>query len=700
MSFVLTRRRLLKALAVLGSMIVLAPRFVASQPVAPAPQTPVPPASPPTASRSTLRISVHSPNGEHLAQPVPVSIIGAGGTVDLHRTDGKLTYETKLEPGSYRLKVEAPGFAVVDYEIEVKPGVVAIPVYLGQKDWPAYRMGQSIVPFEPKEDRVAVAFSGKSGKDKLNDPAMRSDIDALGLELDPDVNWADSAAIGFYRAKAKIFSVDGGDKIIDKLVDLLAKVAPNQARIGMPIERTPKPKQKRLTILDNQYVVKFAQAFPPERIRDLARAHQAEAEPVQGLDNTWLFKFKDRANYRQHLKAAEALLEKKTELGVVYAEPNLIFSIQQHQCTNSAASSSCAAAPSPATNDPWSVCQTNLQLQGVPDAWCYLESKLGAAQRFGSMEVCVATVDCGINEAHPDIDLGRVKYISLCGDCDRKPDDPHGLAVLGIISAISGNAMAVSGVAPGVRHIAVQLPRDWNTPVWYAQMIVWLSGVEPHMSGFPDLDRAADIISASHGSATMATPSVVADAFAKVTQLGRRTSPAVPPRGTILVYSAGNASTDITGTEALAADPNVISVGNTLPADGAGLEVRVPDSNYGETLDLCAQGDGAPSLYVDPDTFLGGRAGNTCVPNASANGGFFFGGTSAACPMVAATAALMLTINKQLTSQQVREKLRATAQCIDPLNGNWQGGRSYKYGSGRLDVHRAVKAADASPGVG
>src|SRR5689334_24361804 len=214
---VFTRRALLKALAIVPTGIILGPGGVAGQPAAPAPGVPAPPVAGPAALRSTLRVSVHSPTGEHFAQPVPVTITGPGGSVSLQRANGKLTYETALAPGTYRLKVEASGFAVVDYEIEVKPGVVAIPVYLGKSDWPAYRMGQSIVPFEPKEDRVAVAFSGKSGKAKLNDPATRSDIDSLGLELDPELDWASSAALGFYRAKEKIFSADGTHKTIDKL---------------------------------------------------------------------------------------------------------------------------------------------------------------------------------------------------------------------------------------------------------------------------------------------------------------------------------------------------------------------------------------------------------------------------------------------------------------------------------------------------
>ena len=104
------------------------------------------------------------------------------------------------------------------------------------------------------------------------------------------------------------------------------------------------------------------------------------------------------------------------------------------------------------------------------------------------------------------------------------------------------------------------------------------------------------------------------------------------------------------------------------------------NSNWGPEIDLCAQGDGAPSL------------------NAS-GGEQTFGGTSAAAPTVAAAAALMLTVEPDLTWIDLRDILRDTAVQIDPANtdpvGQWIGGFSQWYGFGRLDVEAAVQAADA-----
>ena len=65
-----------------------------------------------------------------------------------------------------------------------------------------------------------------------------------------------------------------------------------------------------------------------------------------------------------------------------------------------------------------------------------------------------------------------------------------------------------------------------------------------------------------------------------------------------------------------------------------------------------------------------------------------FGGTSASCPQVAAVAALMLSVNPNLTQQQVFDILTATA---DEVGGYaYVNGESDELGSGRLNAHSAV----------
>jgi subtilisin family serine protease len=71
-----------------------------------------------------------------------------------------------------------------------------------------------------------------------------------------------------------------------------------------------------------------------------------------------------------------------------------------------------------------------------------------------------------------------------------------------------------------------------------------------------------------------------------------------------------------------------------------------------------------------------------------------FGGTSSACPGVAGTAALILSVNPELTWQQVREILKETSEKIDAENGQYDPqGHSKFYGYGKVNAEKAVKRA-------
>jgi hypothetical protein len=58
----------------------------------------------------------------------------------------------------------------------------------------------------------------------------------------------------------------------------------------------------------------------------------------------------------------------------------------------------------------------------------------------------------------------------------------------------------------------------------------------------------------------------------------------------------------------------------------------------------------------------------------------------------------MLSANPDLTAQQVKDILRATADRIDMTQdelaiGNYDGGHSKFYGGGRVNAYKAVQAA-------
>lgn len=83
-----------------------------------------------------------------------------------------------------------------------------------------------------------------------------------------------------------------------------------------------------------------------------------------------------------------------------------------------------------------------------------------------------------------------------------------------------------------------------------------------------------------------------------------------------------------------------------------------------------------------------------------------FGGTSSATPLAAGVAALVLSVNPELTWVQVRQILRDTAVHIDAGNAQWvdldaDGVVDFNplYGYGRIDAQAAVQMAEALVGV-
>ena len=70
-----------------------------------------------------------------------------------------------------------------------------------------------------------------------------------------------------------------------------------------------------------------------------------------------------------------------------------------------------------------------------------------------------------------------------------------------------------------------------------------------------------------------------------------------------------------------------------------------------------------------------------------------FGGTSAATPLVAGVAALVLSANPSLEWNEVRDVLTSTAHKIDRARGQYTRGYSLQYGYGRVDAEAAVLAA-------
>lgn len=144
----------------------------------------------------------------------------------------------------------------------------------------------------------------------------------------------------------------------------------------------------------------------------------------------------------------------------------------------------------------------------------------------------------------------------------------------------------------------------------------------------------------------------------------------------MVVVAAGNEAGPINYPGKL---PNVVTVGASNQWDKRKTRNSQDGENWwgsnsGQALDLMAPG--VAILTTDIDGVRGYSPGGTTDS---------FNGTSSATPFVAATAALMLSVNQDLTEARVREILKGTA---DPLVKD--GARNPRTGHGRVNAFRAL----------
>lgn len=131
----------------------------------------------------------------------------------------------------------------------------------------------------------------------------------------------------------------------------------------------------------------------------------------------------------------------------------------------------------------------------------------------------------------------------------------------------------------------------------------------------------------------------------------------------VVIASSGNSGNGIPNYPA--SDPSVITVGAITIND-----LRAGFSNFGAHLDLVVP---SPSIH-------------TTNRNSDNSYDSVFGGTSAAAPHVVGLVALMLSVNPDLTPEEVRTAMTENADDFgDP-------GFDVFYGHGRINVGATIKA--------
>ena len=262
----------------------------------------------------------------------------------------------------------------------------------------------------------------------------------------------------------------------------------------------------------------------------------------------------------------------------------------------------------------------------APDAWSI---------STGSSNVIIAILDTGVDATHPDLASQIVPGWNIYNNnADTSDVYGHGTAVAGTAAAASNNSAGVASVAWGCRIMPVRIS-DNSGYGSYSNIASGLTWAADHGA------RVANISYDVSGSRTVSSA-------AKYFQ----------GKGGVVAAAAGNQAS----FNSLSDDPYILTVGATDSSDNL-----FSWSNRGNNLDLVAPGN----VY-------------TTVPGGNYGVG---GGTSFASPIIAGAAALVLSVNPNLTPGRVQDILKQSADDLgvtgwDPV-----------YGSGRINLGRALSTA-------
>ncbi|MBA2483876.1 MAG: S8 family serine peptidase [Nitrosomonas sp.] len=257
--------------------------------------------------------------------------------------------------------------------------------------------------------------------------------------------------------------------------------------------------------------------------------------------------------------------------------------------------------------------------------------------------IIVAVLDTGVDSTHPDLAANMVPGWNMFDNNDDTADvHNHGTWVAGTIAAAANNAAGSAGVAWSAEIMPVRIAAPDGTAFisTIANGIRWAAdhGAKVVNASFSGVAGSAAIQSAAHY---------------------------LRNKGGVLVVSAGN-----TGTEFNYPPSYAIMVAAATDSN----DQRPSWSSYGSYVDIASPG---VSIFT---TRKGG-------------GYSFVSGTSFSSPIVAATAALMLSANNELTPSDLDQlMLSTTVDLGEPGFDNF-------YGMGRVDAAAAVAAASAMIGT-
>ena len=312
-----------------------------------------------------------------------------------------------------------------------------------------------------------------------------------------------------------------------------------------------------------------------------------------------------------------------------------------------------------ATNDPLYSDQWYLKNTGQFSGTSGIDINIEGAWAVttGSSSIKIAVIDMGVDD-HEDI-AGRVLsgYTATNSSAYGSASGSHGEACAGIIAATRNNLIGIAGIASNCYIVPVDIFAGNASAQQVANAINWAWD-----------NGSADVLSNSWSYGSPADAITQAIGNARIYGRGGK--------GSIVVFSSGN---DYGSVAYPGNIDGVITVG-AIDNNGSLWSY----SNTGASMDLVApSSDGITAGIRTTDRM--GSAGYT-----SGNYTTSFNGTSAACPQVSGVAALVLSVNPNLTEAQVRTLLQNTATDMGAP------GFDNSYGYGRVNAEAAVCQASST----
>ena len=298
------------------------------------------------------------------------------------------------------------------------------------------------------------------------------------------------------------------------------------------------------------------------------------------------------------------------------------------------------------SNDPYTSKQWGLEKIKAYDAWDIEK---------GNSTLTVGNIDSGINQIHEDL-MENMSNLS-CGTDPYTDSVNHGTRTAGIIGAVGNNGKGISGVC-------------WNIKIASLKACIGASDEVPQL-----VIAAIEYAKANNIKLLNFSGGFYQD---EIAGYSKGLKDAISSYNGLIVVAAGNQNFEIVdegNSNGIKLYPqsfnldNIIVVGASNRNDERWVSSQLEASNYSSTIvDLFAPGVNIYSLSADLEQAYEYRTG-----------------TSLAAPFVTGVAALIWSVEPNLTATQVKSRIMQNVDPIPALSNMCVSG-------GRLNAQKALEA--------